>query len=118
MFTSSTRAAGVAGADELTLPGRPVTSVTGLPKVAGGSRDSQGKRHRARTDIPRTRTASRLPGVLDSGDVIEVVDRVVNEVPGERLDGELGPVAAAAGAGPLISLNRGESRRDRLGGLG
>jgi hypothetical protein len=38
MFTTSTWAVGRTGADELTPPGRPVTSVTGLTKVASGSR--------------------------------------------------------------------------------
>jgi hypothetical protein len=63
-------------------------------------------------------TAEGQPGVLDTGYVIQVVDGVVDEVAGERLDSELGAVAAAALAGPLVAMDRGKARRDRLGGLG
>ena len=38
-----------------------------------------------------------------AGDVVQVVHRVVDEVPAERLDGEHGTVAAAARPEPLIS---------------
>src|SRR5450755_4073820 len=38
-----------------------------------------------------------LVGVLNAADVVEVVDRVVDEVPRERFNGEMGAVAAAAG---------------------
>jgi hypothetical protein len=38
-----------------------------------------------------------------AGDVVEVMNRVVDEVPGEGLDDELAAVAAAAPAGPLVA---------------
>ena len=50
-----------------------------------------------------------------SCDVIKVVDRVVNEVAGERLHREAGAVAARAGALPLVTGYRREPVRDGPG---
>jgi hemoglobin len=50
-----------------------------------------------------------------SGDVVEMVNRVVDEVPGEGLHGERGPVAAAAGAQPFAAGHALEAVRDDLG---
>jgi hypothetical protein len=54
-----------------------------------------------------------LPGRFLAGDtlaaltghVVEVVNRVVDEVAGEGLDGEAGPVAAPAGPLPLAACH-------------
>ena len=56
-------------------------------------------------------------GVSGAGDVVEMVDRVVDQVPREGLDGEVGSVAAAAGALPLTGGKRLEAGGDRLGRL-
>src|SRR5262245_26373867 len=51
-------------------------------------------------------------------DVPEVVHGVVDEVPGERLDGEPRAVAAVAGALPLVAPHALERRGEALAGLG
>jgi hypothetical protein len=58
-----------------------------------------------------------LVGVLHAGYVIEVMDRIVDEVPRKRFNREIGAVAAAAGALPLTGGKRPETCRDRLGSL-
>src|ERR1700722_2404846 len=59
-------------------------------------------------------SAGRL-GVAVAGDVEQVMDRVVDEVPGERLDREVGAVAAVTGALPLLRREGVEPGRERLG---
>src|SRR3984885_11362967 len=59
-----------------------------------------------------------LPLVALAGDVVQVVHRVVDEVPGEGLDGEAGPVAAPAGLLPLTAGHASEPAGDGLPGLG
>src|SRR5579859_765819 len=74
--------------------------------------------------VERRRTGERkyvpFPGALAAlaGDVVQVVHRVVDEVPGEGLDGEAGPVAASPGALPLAAGHAGEPDGDGLPGLG
>src|SRR5579863_8387822 len=53
-----------------------------------------------------------------AGDVVEMVDGVVDEVAGEGLDGEAGPVAAPTGPLPLACGHAGEPAGDGLCGLG
>ena len=60
---------------------------------------------------PRTRAR---PALGSSRDVPEVVDRVVDEVAGERVDGELRPVAARARAVELVQGDRFERGTDRF----
>jgi probable F420-dependent oxidoreductase len=47
-------------------------------------------------------------GISRAGDVVQMVYRVVDEVPAEGLDGERRPVAAAAWPPPLVAADRGE----------
>jgi hypothetical protein len=53
-----------------------------------------------------------------AGDVIKVVDRVVDEVAGEGFHGEAGPVAAATDSLPLAAGHGGKPAGDGLGGFG
>src|SRR5215469_14947193 len=55
--------------------------------------------------------ASASPG---AGDVVKMMDRVVDEVPPERFDGEVRSVTAAACAMPLARGNVVEVRCDDL----
>lgn len=55
---------------------------------------------------PQTEIGDRR--ALLSGDVPEVVDRIVDEVAGKRVDGELGAIAAPSGALPLIGADCSE----------
>ena len=55
-----------------------------------------------------------MPGACD---VVQVVHRVVDEVPAERLDGEHGTVAAAARSAPLVRTDGGEPAGERPRGL-
>src|ERR671911_2732769 len=48
-------------------------------------------------------------------DVVQVVNHIMEEVPRERLDGEPSPVAAAAGASPLLRDDFVEMVRDDVG---
>src|ERR1700721_908927 len=66
-----------------------------------------------------TKIRFRGPGLAAlAGDVVQVVHRVVDEVPGEGLDGEAGPIAAPAGPLPLTAGHAGEPAGDGLPGLG
>jgi probable F420-dependent oxidoreductase len=72
--------------------------------------------------FPERAVASPAParcsgrGVPHAGDVVQMVHRVVDEVPAERLDREHRPVAAAAGPPPLVAADGGEPSGERLGG--
>src|SRR4051794_12759458 len=77
-------------------------------KRASRSRSSTALSHTP--DVISRRWLARL-----ARDVVQVVDRVVDEVAGERLDREPRAVAAVAGALPLLAVHRvergGEGRR-------
>src|SRR5262249_59937799 len=64
----------------------------------------------------RSGRPSGLLGSAVPGHVVEVMDRVVDEIPCERLDGEPGSVAADAGPLPLIPGYALEPGRDGVGG--
>src|SRR5580693_9191140 len=89
---------------------------------AGGFRfRKMSGRQRCRPRCAARRSGRRRPGPGASPgprDVVQVMDRVVNEVAGERLDREMGAVAAAAGALPLNGGHVPETDRDSLGGFG
>src|SRR5919106_5012277 len=71
---------------------------------AGTTRSTRGRTVRETAD-------GGLPLVRD---VVQVVNRIVKEVPRERLDGEPSPVAAAPGASPLLRDDRVEMVRDDI----
>src|SRR3984885_14523058 len=67
-----------------------------------------------------------MPGLATSGhrwppspaDVVQVMDRIVNQVPGEAVDGEPGAVAARTSTLPLRVGEPGKTIGDAMGGLG
>src|SRR5580700_2074833 len=65
---------------------------------------------------PALSETARAGDVRDAGHVIQVVHRVVDEVAGERLDREVGAVAAAARALPVLPADPDEALGQRPGG--
>ena len=76
--------------------------------------------HNSRGGWPDRRFGRRAPLLRRRSaatDVVEMVNRVVDEIPRERLDRELRPVAPEASSLPLIAGNLLEPGRDDLGRL-
>jgi len=76
--------------------------------------------HNSRGGWPDRRFGRRAPLLRRRSaatDVVEMVNRVVDEIPRERLDRELRSVAAEASSLPLIAGNLLEPGRDDLGRL-